>query len=75
MLCFRKTFFSFSYEMAVNYYFLQAPSFWHVFMTFFLLKVYTAQKDKSALEQYMKEIPAGSPEYLKAESALKVSNE
>lgn len=37
-----------------------------------VIEVHVAQKDRSALEQYMKEIPAGSPEYLKAESALKL---
>ena len=43
------------------------------FFFFSVLKVHSGQKDRSALEQYMKEIPPGSPEYLKAESALKVS--
>ncbi|XP_037792640.1 spermatogenesis-defective protein 39 homolog [Penaeus monodon] len=35
------------------------------------VEVFIAQKDREALEKYMKEIPAGSPEFLKAESALK----
>ncbi|XP_066977342.1 spermatogenesis-defective protein 39 homolog [Macrobrachium rosenbergii] len=36
-----------------------------------VIDVYIAQKDPDSLEKYMKEIPAGSPEYLKAENALK----
>lgn len=39
-----------------------------------VFQVHISQKDRTALEHYMKEIPAGSPEYLKAESALKVSS-
>ncbi|XP_045615446.1 spermatogenesis-defective protein 39 homolog isoform X2 [Procambarus clarkii] len=47
-------------KLAVNYKCHQA-----------VIDVHIAQKDRDALEKYMKEIPAGSPEYLKAESALK----
>lgn len=47
-------------KLAVNYKCHQA-----------VIDVHCAQKDRSALEQYMKEIPFGSPEYLKADSALK----
>ncbi|XP_068216916.1 spermatogenesis-defective protein 39 homolog [Palaemon carinicauda] len=36
-----------------------------------VIDVYIAQKDPDSLEKYMKEIPAGSPEYIKAENALK----
>lgn len=47
-------------KIAVNYKCHQA-----------VIDVYIAQKDRDALEKYMKEIPAGSPEYLKAENAIK----
>ncbi|KAG7176261.1 Spermatogenesis-defective protein 39-like [Homarus americanus] len=36
-----------------------------------VIDAYISQKDRDALEKYMHEIPAGSPEYLKAENALK----
>ncbi|KAG0710181.1 Spermatogenesis-defective protein 39 [Chionoecetes opilio] len=49
-------------KLAVNYKCHQA-----------VIDVHVAQKDRSSLEQYMKEIPPGSPEYLKAENALRVS--
>ncbi|KAK4298832.1 hypothetical protein Pmani_028850 [Petrolisthes manimaculis] len=38
-----------------------------------VIDVYVIQKDKGALEKYMKEIPEGLPEYLKAENALKTA--
>lgn len=49
-------------KLAVNYKCHQA-----------VIDVHISQKDRTALEHYMKEIPAGSPEYLKAESALKTA--
>ena len=36
-----------------------------------VVDVFIAQKDPDSLEKYMKEIPAGSPEYIKAENSLK----
>ncbi|KAK7084834.1 hypothetical protein SK128_026664 [Halocaridina rubra] len=36
-----------------------------------VIEVYIALKDRDALEKYLKEIPVGSPEYVKAENALK----
>lgn len=47
-------------KMATNYKCHQAA-----------IDVYVSQKDREALEKYMREIPQGSAEYVKAEAALK----
>ncbi|CAL4093580.1 unnamed protein product [Meganyctiphanes norvegica] len=47
-------------KMATNYKCHQAA-----------VDVYVSQKDREALEKYMREIPQGSAEYVKAEAALK----
>ncbi|XP_053634170.2 spermatogenesis-defective protein 39 homolog isoform X2 [Cherax quadricarinatus] len=47
-------------KLAINYKCHQA-----------VIEVHIAQKDRDALEKYMKEIPTGSPEFLKADAALK----